>query len=90
MCPDVAAGKDEEVRASAPRPGPNKLPVGTLQFQTLGPDFDDLVDSLIRRHIEVVLLRNPRRDEPGTAVSGDNATRDRGQVEGSTYRPPMK
>lgn len=35
------------------------------KLQSIGTDFNDLVDTLIRWDIEVILFRNGRRDESG-------------------------
>lgn len=75
------------------------LPTGTrqttsdgrraLELQPIGADFDDLIDSLVRRNIKVILLRNCRRDEAGTGVNKTTET-DGGSGGCGTYRPPIK
>lgn len=68
---DVAGGRGKGGKELLPLAGTQPTATaGISKLQSLGADLDDLINTLIRRNIKVVLLRNPRRDKPGTVVSG--------------------
>lgn len=60
------------------------------ELRPIGPDFNNLVDSLIRRNVKVILFRNCRRDEPGPGGQQDEGTNRALGAGRGTYRPPMK
>ena len=67
MCVDVARGEKEG------SPGSRgcfvyQTTLGVLEFQSFGPDFNNLIDPHIRRNVKIILLRNPRRDKPSDEV----------------------
>ena len=67
MCVDVARGERGGDLGSRGAIIYQTTP-GALEFQSFGPDFNNLIDPLIRRNVKTILLRNLRRDKPNEEV----------------------